>query len=167
MLGDDLLLTIAEVSMSFAGLVGIAGLFGSQARPEIFRAQFYLIAAMVGFALLAGFFAFLPFVAASLGISADVSNRACSLILALSLGSWTAYGRARARDLREFGVASPSGVQLAMTTLSVILVGTLLLASFGLIGGRTQGYYTACVFLLLVYSGYFFFRLVWSLGPRS
>lgn len=95
--------------MSFAGLVGIAGLFGSQARPEIFRA----------------------------------------------------------RDLREFGVASPSGVQLAMTTLSVILVGTLLLASFGLIGGRTQGYYTACVFLLLVYSGYFFFRLVWSLGPRS
>lgn len=109
MLGDDLLLTIAEVSMSFAGLVGIAGLFGSQARPEIFRAQ----------------------------------------------------------DLREFGVGPPRSAPMVMTMLSLILVGTLLLASFGLIGGRTQGHYTACVFLLLVYSGYFFFRLVWSLGPRS
>ena len=164
---DDLLLTIAEVSMAFAGLVGIAGLFSSQARPDLFRAQFFLVVAMVGFALLAGLFAFLPFVVAGLGLSADASFRICSLILAIGLACWTAYGYARTRELRQSGVAPPRGVPETMIAISLIFVVALLLGSFGLLGGRTQGLYTACVFLLLGYSGYFFLRLVWSLNPLA
>jgi len=49
---NDLLLTIAKVSLAFAGLMGIAGLFGSQSRPDLFRTQFFLVVAIVGYALL-------------------------------------------------------------------------------------------------------------------
>lgn len=153
--------------MAFAGLVGIAGLYGSQARPDVFRAQLFLVGAMVGFALLAGLFAFLPFVLGGLGLSTSASFRVCGLILAVGLASWMVYGYSRTLELGRSGVPPPRGVPQIMSALSLAFVAGLLLGSFGLFPERMQGIYTACVFLLLAYSSYFFLRLVWSLTPRS
>jgi hypothetical protein len=164
---DEPLMTIAEVSMAFAGLVGLAGLFGSQARPEVFRVQFFLVIAMVGFALLAGLFAFLPIVVMAMGLSHGVAFRACSLLLAIGLASWTAYGFAQSRKLQRSGTASARGVTQVMISISSLSVVTLFLGALGVLGGRESGFYSAAVFLLLAYSGYFFFMLVWSLAPKS
>ena len=163
---NELLLTIAEVSLAFAGLVGIAGLFGSQSRPDLFRAQFFLVIAMVGYALIAALFAFLPFVIAALGASASTAFRICSFILALSISGWTAYGYSRARQLRKSGNSPPHGVAEFMAGTLLLVAIALLFGTLGLLGERASGFYTFAVFLQLAFSGYFFFRLVWSLRPQ-
>ena len=64
----ELLSTLAEVSIVFAGLTGVVGMLGFRSDNPALHGQLYQIGAMIGFSLIAALFSILPLLLSAVGL---------------------------------------------------------------------------------------------------
>ena len=133
----DLLLTIAEIAVAFAGFSGLITILGQRAarvQPQLVE---HTLRGMILTSLLVVAFSLFPFLPFRLGASADVTWR-------LSAGAYAAAGAAylyststRRRALARSGVAGAfSGSVLVGAVLAMLAVLGLLLLAAGLVVAR-------------------------------
>jgi hypothetical protein len=157
---ESLLLTIAEVSIGFAGFAGIVALFGRRAAGSWSTADRVRFDALIRFALLSLFAAFLPL--AIYYISPDHRSpwRLASTILGLVFVLLFWGGRARISEVRASGDAEASvrGGWVLLGGNCLIAVG-LFLNALGVFPAEA-GPYLAALFLSLTMTGLMFARLL-------
>ncbi len=160
----ELLMTIAQVSATFAGFSGVIGLFrrgSSLSELEIGALQ---VRAVVEISVLATGFALLPFVPDGFGAPPAVTWRLCSMIAGVSsFGSFVgAMRRVRAATGALPTATDPLliGVGLAFFATSQVLLW--LNVSVTLSAAAT--FYVVALLLMLAHAGFMFVRL---LIPRS
>jgi hypothetical protein len=155
---SELLSTLAEVSIVFAGLTGVVGMLGFRSDNPVLHGQLYQIGAMIGFSLIAALFSIVPLLLSAIGLADVAVWRTSSLGLLAALLGWTAVGMTRLRDLRKSGYRGPRVLPKLMNALTVIVFLVLLASAAGFLGHHAGGVYLICVFVPLVYAAFFFLR---------
>ena len=161
MAGEEVLLTIAEVAIAFAGFSGLVAIFGSRAAGRWSRSDRYRLALMLETSLAAILFAFLPFSLRYLNVEGSVLWTVSSGGLATFLLVELILVIPRTRRLyRGSGeTLSPTfGLIIASLALLALIVQVLNAAGIGL--HRDFGPYLVGLLLLLVVSGIQFVRLL-------
>ena len=154
----ELLSTLAEVSIVFAGLTGVVGMLGFRSDNPALHGQLYQIGAMIGFSLIAALFSILPLLLSAVGLPNTAVWRSSSLGLLAALLGWTAVGQNRLRVLRSVGYQGPAMLPKLMNALTAIVFLVLLASAAGFLGQHAGGAYLICVFIPLVYAAFFFLR---------
>jgi len=154
----EVLSTLAEVSIVFAGFTGVVGILGFRRDNTGLHGQLYQIAAMVGFSLIAALFSIVPLILSAIGLSGTTVWRLSSLGLLAAFVAWTKVGRARLRDLRDSGYEGPRMFPKWMISLTVVLLLLLFGNVGGLLGRHAGGVYLLGVFVPLLYAAFFFLR---------
>ena len=161
---SDLLMTMAEVSVAFAGFTGVVGVFGIQISKTSHERQIFLIGAMIGFSLITALFSFAPLILSTLGIPDVLVWRIASGLLAVAVIAWTAFGSFEARRLEKLGEQPlPLLSNPVQGVIMLVLLGSLFANAVGLFATRTSGVYVMGTFTPLVYAGVYFMSLVFSL----
>ena len=164
---SDILLTLAEVSVAFAGfasLVGVLGQRASVADPRVIGLR--MRGMLLGSLLVVGFSIF-PILLDLYGASMTLTWRGSSLALLLAIAAYywwfvssiLALGRAQIPTTRfQSRVVVPVLVAVA-ATLSALLVGNAYFAA--------PAVYLTALALLLFQSGFAFSLIVFSFLPRA
>jgi len=163
----EILSTLAEVSIVFAGFTGVVGILGFRRDNPALQGQLYQIAAMIGFSLIAALFSIVPLIVSAMGLSDTAAWRFSSLGLLVALLGWTMVGRARLRNLQDSGYEGPRMLPKLMNLLSALLFLLLLANVAGLLGRHSGGIYLLGVFVPLVYAAFFFLRAFLSANYRD
>jgi hypothetical protein len=157
---ESLLLTIAEVSIGFAGFAGIVALFGRRAAGSWSTADHVRFDALIRFALLSLFAAFAPLAIHYISPDHGSPWRLASAIfgLVLLLLFWT--GRRRIAEIRASGdsEANVRGGWVLLGAYALVGLG-LLLNAVGAFPGEAAPYLVA-LFLSLIMTGLMFARLL-------
>jgi hypothetical protein len=161
----DLLMTIAQVSATFAGFSGIIGVFrrgSSLSEVEIGVLQ---VGAVVEIGVLVTGFALLPFVSDGFGAPEALTWRVCSAIAGVVfLGSFVRAMRRVRASTGEGAIANdPLLVGVALTVVGASQAG-LWLNAFGITSGTAATLYVVALLLTLAHAGFMFVRL---LTPRK
>jgi hypothetical protein len=161
----DLLMTIAQVSATFAGFSGIIGVFrrgSSLSEVEIGVLQ---VRAVVEIGVLATGFALLPFVPDGFGAPETLTWRLCSAIVGVVfLGSFVGAMRRVRVSTGEGAVASdPLLVGVGLTVVAASQV-VLWLSVIGITSDAAATFYVVALLLVLAHAGFMFVRL---LTPRK
>ena len=157
---ENLLLTIAEVSIGFAGFAGIVALFGRRAAGSWSTADRVRFDALIRFALLSLFAAFVPLSIYYISPYHESPWRLASTILGLVflLMFWT--GRRRIAEVRASG-DSEANVQGGWVLLGAnALVGLGLLLNAAGVFQASAGPYLVALFISLTMTGLMFARLL-------
>ncbi len=163
---SDVLLTIAEVAVAFAGFSSLVGILGQRSSLDDPRVLGVRMRAMLLSSLIVVAFAILPVVMARYGATAEVLWRSLSLVLLVVIGAFLAWvvlqfralGRpAMTRTWVQRLIILPT-VALTLTSLVVLLFVNVMLA-------RPAIYLTALL-LILFQSGHTFCHIVFSFLPR-
>ncbi len=165
---SELLMTMAEVSIAFAGFSGVVGVFGYRNVQSDYRVKFFRVGAMVGFSLIAALFSFVPLLLSAIGIPEPAVWRLASGTLALALLCWTMVGVRGTRQLQRLGSELPplmSWSRGGFVMIGILLV--LLTNTSGIFGEFTSGTYLVGAFSPLVFAGIYFSSLMFSLGSDS
>jgi hypothetical protein len=163
----ELLSTLAEVSIVFAGFTGVVGILGFRRDSPALHGQLYQIAAMIGFSLIAALFSIVPLLLSAMGLSDAAAWRFSSLGLLAALFGWTMVGRARLSDLRDSGYQGSQMLPKFMGLLTALLFLLLFANVAGLLGRHSGGIYLLGVFVPLVYAAFFFLRAFLSADYRD
>lgn len=161
----DLLMTIAQVSATFAGFSGVIAVFrrgNSLSDLEIGALQ---VRAVVELGVMATVLALLPFIPFGFGADEPLTWRLCSAVAGVAfLGGFVgAMRRVRLSTGEGAGARDPTLVGVALT-----VVGTSQLALWLNVSGVTSStaatLYVAALLLALAHAGFMFVRL---LTPRK
>ncbi len=159
MLHEELLGTLAEVGVTFAGFASLVSVVGARERPQR-GFEFYDRVAMIGFSVQAAGFALLPRVLAALLVPEPVAWRASSCAMSLLLVAWSLYGASRRRLIAKAeGVSGRAAVD-TLTRIGIVggvLVGVLAVL---LTQGPLAGVYVAALFWMLLSSAVYFVRML-------
>jgi hypothetical protein len=164
----DLLMTIAQVSATFAGFSGVIGIFrrgSSLSELEIGALQ---VRAVVELGVLATGFALLPFVPDGFGVPAAVTWRLCSAIAGVAFfGGFVGAMRRFRASTGEVAVGAiardPLLVGIALTVVGASQI-VLWLNVLGVTSGAAATLYVVALLLALAHAGFMFVRL---LTPRK
>ena len=158
MSGTELLPTIAEVSVAFAGFASLVTVLGQRHSGDDFEVNVVRLRGMLETSLIAVIFSLTPFLPREFGVSDVASWRLASAFFALT-------GSARLAVAFGRGRASHANASLAQALVLVQAVAIVLLASIavGLVAERASGFYLIALFIYLSVSTFFFLRLVLSL----
>ncbi len=160
---SELLSTLAEVSIVFAGFTGVVGMLGFRSDNQRILGQMYQLGAMIGFSLIAAIFSLVPMLLSAVGLSDAAVWRSSSLGLLAALLGWSIVGTIRMRELRRSGYRTRRRVLAAvMNSLTVLVLLVLLANATGFLGARTEGIYLLCAFVPLLYAVFFFLRIFLS-----
>ena len=163
---SDILLTIAEVAVAFAGFSSLVGILGQRSSLDDPRVLGVRMRAMLLSSLLVVAFSILPVVMARYGATPELLWRSSSLALLVASGaflvwvllSFRALGRpAMTRTWVQRFIILPT-VLLTLTSLVMLLLVNVMLA-------RPAIYLTALL-LMLFQSGHTFCHIVFSFLPR-
>ena len=159
MQGSDVLLTIAEVAVAFAGFASIAVLFQHrdprQWPPEVV----VRLRTMIESSLATLFTALLPFALFHLGLADQALWAASSLLLALILVGYG--GRVWALSRRSLAAGRLSRAFTATNgAIALLLTVALLLNSAGVLFQRSFGPYLVAVLWNLGFTSLMFLRVV-------
>lgn len=160
-------MTMAEVSIAFAGFSGVVGVFGYRNRQSDYRLKFFRVGGMVGFSLIAALFSFVPLLLSAIGIPEAVVWRLASGTLALALLCWTMVG---VRATRQLSLGHEGRALMSWSRGGFVMIGILLVLltnTSGIFGEFTSGIYLVGAFSPLVYAGIYFSSLMFSLGSDS
>ena len=163
----ELLSTLAEVSIVFAGFTGVVGMLGFRSDSSEIHGQLYQIGAMIGFSLIAALFSIVPLLLGAIGLSDGTVWRASSVGLLAALIGWTIVGTIRMRDLRSSGYRGPRTLPRIMNWLTVLVFLVLFANAVGGLGPHTAGAYLLCVFVPLAYATFFFLRAFLSANGQQ
>jgi len=163
-LGDrDLLLTSAEVAVTFAGFASLVALFGSRASRDGLHIDGNRLRTMVVCSLLVVALALFPFVPFRYGLPEAVVWRVSSGALLLAV-IWLTL-----RIARDYGAVRAADIRLGLfirVLNSGLVFGPMALALFNLFGGSeasAPGNYLVGLLSLLALAGVQFARLIDSL----
>jgi len=161
---SELLSTMAEVSIVFAGFTGVVGMLGLRSDNLRIHGQLFQVGAMTGFSLIAALFSLVPLLLSAVGLSDAAVWRFSSGGLLAALLGWTFLGRLRMRDLRRSGIPLRTDLLAKlMLWLTVPVVVVLFANAAGFLGSRAGGIYLLCVFVPLLYAAFFFLRVFLSI----
>lgn len=158
---EGLLLTIAEVSIGFAGFAGIVALFGRRAGGTWSTADRLRFNSLVRHALISLFGAFLPlaihYVSPEYGSPWRPSSIVFGVIFLLLVWS----GCRRIPEVRASGdsEASIRGAWVLVAAFAVVALG-LFLNAIGVVFHGDAGPYLVALFFTLIMAGLFFWRLL-------
>jgi len=159
---SDVLLTLTEVAVAFAGFSSIVAIFqtrwsGEDAPFDVFR---FWVMLVFGLALL--FFSLLPFAFHFLGVSESGVWRSSSLCLAIFVVANALFiSRLRRRGVRAV-VASLDPIVSAFAAATYLInLGAQLANAAGTLGGPGFGLYLVGLLMLLIGAAANFVRLVW------
>ncbi len=153
---SEVLSTLAEVSIVFAGFTGVVGMLGFQSENRRVHGQMYQVGAMIGFSLIAALFSLVPLLLSAVGLSDAAVWRSSSVGLLAALLAWTIVGASRWRDLRGSGLRLPRVLPKLMTSLLVLVSVVLFANAAGFFSSRAGGIYLLCAFVPLLYATFFF-----------
>jgi hypothetical protein len=154
----ELLSTLAEVSIVFAGFTGVVGMLGLRTDDPGYQGQRFQIGAMIGYSLIAALFSIVPLILSAVGLSDAAAWRLSSVGLLAAMLGWTALGISRSRNLKRSGYRPVRMIQVIMRTTTAFILLILLANAVGFLGLHAGGAYVACVFIPLVYAAVFFLR---------
>ena len=159
----ELLLTIAEIAVAFAGFSGLVTILGQRVgriQPELAE---HTLRGMILTSLLAVAFSLFPFLPYRLGASADVAWRISAGAYAAASVAYLYSTGTRRRALARSGVAGAlSRSVLVGAAFAVLAILGLLLLAAGLVG---PGFYLFALFSTLYSSGNLFLIVFMSLLP--
>ena len=163
---SDVLLTIAEVAVAFAGFASLVGMLGQQSAVDDPRVLGVRMRAMLLSSLFVVMFSLLPLVLNAYGLSEGSVWIASSLILVVTA---IIYLRWLARSLRSLALVGikPSRFQLRVVVptlfFSIVILSFLLMVNVFV---ASPGIYLTGLSLLLIQSGFAFCLIVFSFLPR-
>ena len=160
---SEILSTMAEVSIVFAGFTGVVAMLGLGSDNQRVHGQMYQVGAMVGFSLIAALFSLVPLLLSAVGLSDAAVWRSASVGLLAALLAWTILGTMRLRYLRGRGVRLPRVLLKLMTLLTVLVSLVLLANAAGFLGSSAGGIYLICAFVPLLYATLFFVSVFLSI----
>jgi hypothetical protein len=156
--GADVLLTIAEIAVAFAGFASIVVLFQHRDPGRWPAAVVVRLRTMIEGSLVTLFSALLPIVLHHLGLSGGTLWSVCSVALALGYAVFGGLVWRRSRAALAGGQLSPA-FSAAVAGVTVALGAGLLLNAADLVFHRTFGAYLAGVAWALVFASLMFLRL--------
>jgi hypothetical protein len=158
--GEGVFLTIAEVSVAFAGFSGVVGIFRRRSVGEWQSGDIVRFWQMLEVSLSALIFSFLPFVFHHVGLSAAYTWAVCSCLLAF--GSSVQMGRAALRTWKAAKTDDTVSLSYMVLFLFIgVIVALLQVANaMGIIFNRTVGPYLFGVFWQLSLACILFWRLL-------
>ena len=160
----DLLMTLAQVSATFAGFSGVIGVFRRSPLLSELEIGALQVRAVVELALLATSFALLPFVPDGFALPERVTWRLCSAVAGVALVAGAAGAMRRLRLSTGRGpMADPLLAGVALTTVGTAQA-VLWLNVFGVTSGAAATFYVVALLLTLGHAGFMFVRL---LIPRA
>ena len=161
---SELLSTMAEVSIVFAGFTGVVGMLGLRSDNQRIHGQLYQVGAMTGFSLIAALFSLVPLLLSAAGLSDAAVWRSSSVGLLAALLGWGILGALRMRHLRGSGIHLRTDLSAKLMQLLIVPVFVALFAIVaGFLGSRAGGIYLLCVFVSLLYAAFFFLRVFLSI----
>jgi hypothetical protein len=166
MLDSDVLLTMAEVAVAFAGFASLVSILGQQDSVDPPLVLAFRMRGMLLTSLLVVGFALLPIVLNEFGLGPRTEWTLASVSL---LGASLAYARWLLRAFADIGRARlrPTAFQrrVVIPTLLLTLAAVVLLLTANLLLAHPAMYLSALL-LLLVQSGFAFSLIVFSFLPR-
>lgn len=159
MQGADVLLTIAEVAVAFAGFASVVVLFQHRDPARWPQAVVVRLRTMVEGSLATLFSALLPFVLHHLGLSDKPLWAIASLVLALAYLAFAASVWQRSRGLIARRELSRS-FSASVGAISVLVFAMLLLNAGDIVFQRGFGAYLVGVGWTLVFASLMFLRVV-------
>jgi hypothetical protein len=161
---EELLGTLAEVAVAFAGFAGLASLFGERADAPRRAFDVFDRVAMIGFGVQAAAFALLPRIVAALGATEPLAWRLCGFLMAAALLGWSLYGASRRRRIaRAVGASAREArdwLPRAGVAISVVLLVLFVLRP----AERIAGIYVTTLFGMLAFSSAYFLRMLIPAG---
>jgi hypothetical protein len=157
----DVLQTIAEVSIGFAGFTSVVAVLGRRATGEWTAIDRFRLSQMLATSLAALLLSLLPLVLAQLGFSERSSWGAASAILAAYTIHLATSSRRRIRQLPaedQAQIVRPLLWSIQLVVAAV--VGCLLVNAAGLFFRQESGPYLVGLYLLLGLSAFQFTRLL-------
>ena len=167
---SDILLTVAEIAVAFAGFASIVAIFQARWTQDDAPFDLFRFWVMLAFSLAALLFALIPFPLHFLGVAPSEVWRASSLLLACFVVANTLFvGRLYWRGVAAVVTSlNPVIAVFAYAIYAVILIAQIANAA-GLLGGPGFGLYLLGLLLILFSAALNFVRLVWvgrdRLGP--
>ena len=157
----DLLLTVAEIAVAFAGFSGLVTILGQRSSRVPHQLVEHTLRAMILTSLLAVSFSLFPFLPYRLGASPDVTWRISAGAFAVALVIYVYHTASRRVALARSGVA---GVMSGGIRFGAILAISAIFALFAVASGIAgMGFYLFALFVVLYVSGSLFFTVFVSL----
>jgi len=161
----DLLMTIVQVSATFAGFSGIIGLFRRSRTLSDVGIGALQVRAVVEISLIATGLALLPFIPNGFGASETLTWRLCSAVAGVALFGGAAGAM---RRLRLSTGKGPMATDPLSSSVALAAVGTsqvvLWLNAFRVTSGAAATFYGVALLLTLAHAGFVF---VGPLIPRA
>ncbi len=157
----ETLLTLAEVSVAFAGFASLASLFGRSRRVDRTAVDAMRMMNMLTASLSATLFSLIPIVFVSLAVDEQLIWRYSGLVAFLLWGLATYFVRDRAKRTKD--TEGFSRIASILNTLFSMLASILFLICItGFFQNLFAAYFSALLAILTM-SGILFFRLIESL----
>jgi len=154
----ELLQTIAQISIAFAGFAGVVAAFSKfRLAPEaaIFRVRLMVVVALV--TLLFSLFPFLP---PKFGLSASASWRLSAFLLGIIIFSLSLWSWSDLRPLYQAGLLKTQKITAAWYLFSALLIVALFLSASGLINSIAPAIYLTGLFFGLALCSFYFVMLM-------
>ncbi len=160
---SEVLLTLAEVGIAFAGFTGLAALLArSRVDPKAHHARFR---GMIENALIVVVSSILPLVLSPLGLPEAAAWRTASGVLAIVLVAEVAAAISRTLALESSSFSA--ALSLAIFGLLGLAICLLLTNAAGVFAGLAGAVYLVSLFAVLVVSAILFLRLLLAFVPGS
>lgn len=167
MANADLMLTVAEVAVTFAGFAGLVTVIAQRLSGADTTLATGRLQSMLVLSLLVVAFSFVPQVVAGFGLSDEAVGRASSGLYGLAWVGYNVYTVRVAAALRAAG-AFPTGVALYINMVVHLISPLVLLAgAAGVWNSMTAQVYTLALFGMLYISGVIFVQVFVSLVRRE
>jgi glucan phosphoethanolaminetransferase (alkaline phosphatase superfamily) len=159
---SDVLLTLAEVAVAFAGFASIVAIFQVRWTREDVPFDLFRFWVMLAFSLATLLFALLPFLLHFLGLSDDATWRSCSALLALFVvANGVFIGNLVRRRVPTVVSSLTRSLNIGANTTYAVTLISQITNLLGVLGRPGFGLYLLGLLLILVGAGVNFVRLVW------
>jgi hypothetical protein len=157
----EVLLTLAEISVAFAGFSSVVAIFQQTASPDGDAFDLFRFWVMLEFSLAALFFSLLPLLLHFLGLSdAAVWSVSGAALIAFLVGHGVFTRRLIRRGQPQVVASLTRGLSISGGVVFLTIVVSQALNLAGVLG-RSFGPYLLGLLLLLLGAGVNFVRLVW------
>lgn len=154
----DLLRTIAQISIAFAGFAGVIAAFGRfHIAPEV---TVFRVRMMVGIALVTLLYSLLPFLPTAFGLSESYSWRISAALFGIGLVAMYARTWTRLKPLFRAGLLDTQKHAIVVYLIGATLIVALLASATARVAPYAPALYVTGLFFGLAMSSYYFIMLM-------
>jgi len=162
---SDLLLTIAEISIAFAGFASVVAAFSRfrlEAEAAIFRVRLMVIVSLSTL-----LFALLPLLPPKFGASEAASWQISAMIIAVIIIALSLWAWRRLKPLYSIGLIHTQKITAVWYTCTAILIAGLIASAVGLLAELAPAIYLSTLFFGLVLCSFYFIMLIAAVSLRD